>query len=167
MEIIKRFAAGTISVCFAYAMIRQPFNTIRRTGGTEANWKKIVISESVTEPSTEEESVTEPSTEEESVTEPSSEEEIVMDPSAEEEVVDESSGEVIAEDRDFYEDDYEEETIGQQAQTNDDKPTLAQFLSGMVCGGCHRRCLLISPSCMRGQSKAEMAMEEYYEIYGE
>ena len=28
MNIIKRFAAGTIGVCFTYALVRMPFNTI-------------------------------------------------------------------------------------------------------------------------------------------
>ena len=142
-EIIKRFAAGTFSICFAYAMIRQPFDTIMGTSGEAADWKQTTIS-GTTE--------TAP---------PSSMEEAKVDPFPAEETTEDVY-------YDAYEDTYEDETqITQQDEEAVGKPTLSQFLSVMICGGCHRRCLLISPGCMRGQMKAENATEEYYDTYGE
>ena len=47
--------------------------------------------------------------------------------------------------------------LQQQEEPSGDVPTLQQFLSMLRCGGCHRNCILLSPRCMKGRSKAENA----------
>ena len=51
-------------------------------------------------------------------------------------------------------------------QSGGDVPSLTEFLSTMICGGCRHNCSLVSPRCMKGRSKAESATVEYYETYG-
>ena len=171
-EIIKRFAAGTFSICFAYAMIRQPFDTITGTSGKAADWNLAAITETTetAASSSETEAEVDPFSAEETTegdelyeTEEMTEDE---ESYSTEGIIEDDTRENVYDDT--YEDTYEEETTAaQQDEENVEKPTLSQFLSGMICGGCHRRCLLISPGCMRGQMKAENAMEEYYDTYGE
>ena len=50
-KIIKRFAAGTIGVCFAYALIRQPF-AVMNDPGELIMPTTIVATQSVTQPTT-------------------------------------------------------------------------------------------------------------------
>ena len=56
--------------------------------------------------------------------------------------------------------------LQQQEEPSGDVPTLQQFLSMLRCGGCHRNCILLSPRCMKGRSKAENATIEYQQTYG-
>jgi len=57
-------------------------------------------------------------------------------------------------------------TLQQQEEPSGDVPTLQQFLSMLRCGGCHHNCILLSPRCMKGRSKAENAAIEYQQTYG-
>ena len=56
--------------------------------------------------------------------------------------------------------------VQQQEEPSGDVPTLQQFLSMLRCGGCHHNCILLSPRCMKGRSKAENAAIEYQQTYG-
>ena len=49
----------------------------------------------------------------------------------------------------------------------DNPPSLEDYLSNLFCSGCHKHCPLISPRCGRGAEQAEIAKEEYMQIYGE
>lgn len=51
--------------------------------------------------------------------------------------------------------------------TGSSPPTLNQYLSALRCSGCRRNCLLINPRCMNGRSKAETATTAYYEQYSD
>lgn len=51
-----------------------------------------------------------------------------------------------------------------QAETTP-PPTLEEYLSGLICTGCGRRCSLLSPRCGRGHMQASQAEEEYNQIY--
>ena len=82
------------------------------------------------------------------------------------EAVTEASVEEYYEDNgsdDGVEEEWQEEP---EQQSGGDVPTLSEFLSMMICGGCRHNCSLVSPRCMKGRSKAESATEEYYAIYG-
>lgn len=46
-------------------------------------------------------------------------------------------------------------------------PTLAEYLSALRCSGCRHNCLLVNPRCMRGRSKAAAATNEYNQLYGD
>ncbi|MGN0632746.1 MAG: DUF4405 domain-containing protein [Oscillospiraceae bacterium] len=59
-----------------------------------------------------------------------------------------------------------EEMITQPETTSPPPPTLDEFLSELRCTGCGKNCLLTSPRCRKGQTQAEQATEEYYQIYG-
>lgn len=54
----------------------------------------------------------------------------------------------------------------QDTTVGGEPPTLAQFLSLIRCGGCRHGCLLVSPRCMKGRSKAATATTRYYAQYG-
>ncbi|SDM05480.1 hypothetical protein SAMN04487833_1576 [Sarcina sp. DSM 11001] len=60
----------------------------------------------------------------------------------------------------------DEPVLQQQEEPSGDVPTLQQFLSKLRCGGCHHNCILLSPRCMKGRSKAENAAIEYQQTYG-
>ena len=53
-----------------------------------------------------------------------------------------------------------------EQQSGGDVPTLSEYLSLLICGGCRHNCSLVNPRCMKGSAKAESATEEYYAIYG-
>ena len=145
-KIIKRFAAGTIGVCFAYALIRQPFAVMKDPGelitpnGSVATQSPPTLAEELPT----EIMMTDPPTE--AVTEPLQEE--------------------IIEDSEIPENESDEELLPQQNESGGDVPSLTQFLSTLICGGCRHNCSLISPRCMKGRAKAESATVEYYETYG-
>ena len=60
----------------------------------------------------------------------------------------------------------DEPVLQQQEEPSGDVPTLQQFLSKLRCGGCQHNCILLSPRCMKGRSKAENAAIEYQQTYG-
>ena len=163
-KIIKRFAAGTIGVCFAYALIRQPFAVMKNPSELmTADWS--VASQSATEPTTVYSVTTVPPT----LPEELPTEIIETAPATEQpetEVITEPLQEEIIEDKSPYENEQEEKIAPQQNDTSGDVPSLSQFLSTMICGGCRHNCPLISPRCMKGRTKAESATVEYYETYG-
>ena len=163
-KIIKRFAAGTIGVCFAYALIRQPFAVMKNPSELmTADWS--VASQSATEPTTVYSVTTVPPT----LPEELPTEIIETAPATEQpetEVITEPLQEEIIEDKSHYENEQEEKIVPQQNDTSGDVPSLSQFLSTMICGGCRHNCPLISPRCMKGRTKAESATVEYYETYG-
>lgn len=167
-KIIKRFAAGTIGVCFAYALIRQPFAVMKNPSELmTADWS--VASQSVTEPTTVYSVTTVPTTLPEELpteiteTDPLTEEEVEQ---PEAEAITEPLQEEIIEDNESSENESDEEIAPEQNESGGDVPSLTQFLSTLICGGCRHNCPLISPRCMKGRAKAESATVEYYETYG-
>lgn len=44
-------------------------------------------------------------------------------------------------------------------------PTLEEYLSGLICTGCGKRCPLIAPRCRKGDAQAIQAEQEYNQIY--
>ena len=82
------------------------------------------------------------------------------------EAITEPLQEEIIEDKDSSENESDEELLPQQNESGGDVPSLTQFLSTLICGGCRRNCSLVSPRCMKGRAKAESATVEYYETYG-
>ena len=167
-KIIKRFAAGTIGVCFAYALIRQPF-AVMKNPSELMTANQSVATQSATEPTTVYSVTTVPMTLPEELpkeiteTDPPTEEEVEQ---PETEAVTEPLQEEIIEDKDSSENESAEELLPQQNESGGDVPTLSQFLSTMICGGCRHNCSLVSPRCMKGRAKAESATVEYYETYG-
>lgn len=157
-KILKRFAVGTIGVCFAYALIRQPFAVMNDPSELiAADWKKTEPTTAPTVSPTELFLETLPT---ELTTEAPTE--VVTE--AEEYVEDDGYG--------YYEDNGSDDGVEEEwqdepeQQSGGDVPTLSEFLSMMICGGCRHNCSLVSPRCMKGRSKAESATVEYYEIYG-
>lgn len=166
-RIINRLAAGTIGVCFAYALIRQPFAVMKNPNELmTADWS--VAAQSTEQPTTTfpaTEIPTEPLTEmPTTVVEALPHADTVTEPEAE--VITEPVQDEVFEDNDSSDDDDGEELSPQQNEMSGDVPTLSQFLSSMICGGCRHNCPLISPRCMKGRAKAESATVEYYETYG-
>ena len=163
-KIIKRFAAGTIGVCFAYALIRQPFAVMKNPNELITE-DQSVTTQSTTQPTTVYSVTTVPTTLPETVpteiieTYPATEQ-------PETEVITEPFQEEIIEDNKSPEKEPEEELLPEQNESGGDVPTLSQYLSTMICGGCRHNCPLISPRCMKGRAKAESATVEYYETYG-
>lgn len=158
-KIIKRFAAGTIGVCFAYALIRQPFAVMKNPSKLmTADWN--AASQSALQPTTAYSVTTVPPT----LPEELPTEIMMTDPPTE--AVTEPLQEEIIEDKDSSENESDEELLPQQNESGGDVPTLSQFLSTMICGGCRHNCPLVSPRCMKGRAKAESATVEYYETYG-
>ena len=168
-KIIQRFAAGTIGVCFTYALIRVPFNMINNPVETASEWTTsppMTAVAETTQPTTRIQAtqgtttvtLPEPTTE---VTEPQTTvpptTEVITEPVTPEEIItNDYSPESNDENEWFYE----------QNDTSGDVPTLEQFLRNMTCGGCRHNCLLVNPRCMKGRAKAESATVEYYETYG-
>lgn len=162
-KIIKRFAAGTIGVCFAYALIRQPFAVMKNPSELmTANQSAATQSttQSATVPATVYSVTTVPAT----LPEELPTEIMMTDPPTE--AVTEPLQEEIIEDKDSSENESAEELLPQQNESGGDVPTLSQFLSTLICGGCRHNCSLVSPRCMKGRAKAESATVEYYETYG-
>lgn len=163
-KILKRFAAGTIGVCFAYALIRQPFAVMKNPDELmTADWS--IVSQNASQPATAYSITTIPPTlpTEIADTAPFTEPDAEV---PETEVITEPIQEEVIEDNNSSENEPEEELQPQQNEVSGEVPTLSQFLSNMICGGCHRNCSLISPRCMKGRAKAESATVEYYETYG-
>lgn len=158
-KIIKRFAAGTIGVCFAYALIRQPFAVMKNPSELmTADWN--AASQSALQPTTAYSVTTVPPT----LPEELPTEIMMTDPPTE--AITEPLQEEIVEDNGSSENEPDEEIAAQQNDASGDVPTLEQFLSTLICGGCWHNCSLVSPRCMRGRAKAESATVEYYETYG-
>lgn len=44
-------------------------------------------------------------------------------------------------------------------------PTLEEYLSGLICTGCGKRCPLIAPRCRKGDAQAIQAEREYNQLY--
>ena len=163
-KIIKRFAAGTIGVCFAYALIRQPFAVMKNPSELmTADWN--AASQSASQPATVYPVTTVPPTlpTEITMTDPPQDYTIEQ---PETEAITEPLQEEIIEDKDSFGNESDEELLPQQNESGGDVPSLTQFLSTLICGGCRRNCSLVSPRCMKGRAKAESATVEYYETYG-
>ena len=158
-KIIKRFAAGTIGVCFAYALIRQPF-AVMKDPGELITPNGSVATQSMTQPTTGYPVTTVPPT----LAEELPTEIMMTDPPTE--AVTEPLQEEIIEDSEIPENESDEELLPQQNESGGDVPSLTQFLSTLICGGCRHNCSLVSPRCMKGRAKAESATVEYYETYG-
>ena len=167
-KIIKRFAAGTIGVCFAYALIRQPFAVMKNPSELmTADWN--AASQSASQPATVYPVTTVPPTLPEELQEEIEETDPLQDnvfEQPETEAFTEPLQEEIIEDKDSSENESAEELLPQQNESGGDVPSLSQFLSTMICGGCRHNCSLVSPRCMKGRAKAESATVEYYETYG-
>ena len=161
-KIIKRFAAGTIGVCFAYALIRQPFAVMKNPSELmTADWS--AATQSTTQIATVPTTLPEELSKEITETDPPTEEEVEQ---PETEAITEPLQEEIIEDNESSENESDEELQPQQNESGGDVPSLTQFLSTLICGGCRHNCPLISPRCMKGRAKAESATVEYYETYG-
>ncbi len=168
-KIIKRFAAGTIGVCFAYALIRQPFAVMNDPSELITAEQSVTVPDT-TQPTTLYSVTTVPPTlPEEQPTQPATTapatEVPATEPPATEALTAPVQEEVI-EDGSSFEEEQEEEINPQENESGGDVPTLSQFLSNLICGGCRHNCPLIRPRCMEGRAKAESATVEYYEIYG-
>lgn len=167
-KILKRFAVGTVGVLFAYALIKQPFAVMSDPSALiAADWKK-------TEPTTVVQA-TQPSSAAPTV----SPTELFMQYQAQtavpEEMPTESPTEAVTEapEEVYYEEDSSQDDDNDaqwqpepEQQSGGDAPSLTEFLSTMICGGCRHNCSLVNPRCMKGRSKAESATVEYYETYG-
>ncbi len=167
-KILKRFAVGTVGVLFAYALIKQPFAVMSDPSALIAgDWKK-------TEP-TAVVQATQPSSAAPTV----SPTELFMQHQAETaaptQIPTESPTEAMTEypTEQYFREDHSQNDDGNEEwqpepeqQSGGDAPSLTEFLSTMICGGCRHNCSLVSPRCMKGRSKAESATVEYYETYG-
>ena len=167
-KILKRFAAGTVGVFFAYALIKQPFAVMSDPSAlTAADWKK-------TEPTTAVQA-TQPATTAPTVSPTELFLQYQEETSAPTEIPTEPPTEAVTEapEEEYFEEDTSQDDGGNEEwqpepeqQSGGDVPSLTEFLSTMICGGCRHNCSLVSPRCMKGRSKAESATVEYYEIYG-
>ena len=54
----------------------------------------------------------------------------------------------------------------EEPETAEPPMTLNDFLAGMTCTGCSKRCSLLSPRCGRGEDQAYSATLQYNEEYG-
>ena len=69
----------------------------------------------------------------------------------------------------------QEETVtsaeGDSGQTveNSTAPivSLNDYLSGLYCTGCSKHCPLIAPACAKGEAQAQVATQDYENIYGD
>lgn len=55
--------------------------------------------------------------------------------------------------------------ITSEENTTPQPPTLEEYLSGLRCTGCSKRCFLLNPRCSKGQAQAAKAKTEYNRIY--
>ena len=166
-KILKRFAVGTIGVCFAYALIRQPFAVMNDPSELiAADWKK-------TEPTSIVQS-TQPATTAPTVSPTELFIQYQAETTAPTTVPTEAPTEAVTEApiEEYFEDNGSDNGVEEEwqeepeQQSGGDVPTLSEYLSLLICGGCRHNCSLVSPRCMKGRSKAESATEEYYAIYG-
>lgn len=166
-KILKRFAVGTIGVCFAYALIRQPFAVMNDPSELFAeDWKKTEPTAIV--------QATQPATTPPTVSPTELFIQYQAETTAPTTVPTETLTEVVTEApvEEYYEDNGSDDGVEEEwqdepeQQSGGDVPSLSEFLSLMICGGCRHNCSLVSPRCMKGRSKAESATVEYYEIYG-
>ena len=174
-KIIRRFAAGTIGVCFTYALIRLPFAAMDDPSVIVNEWTAEIptASAETTLPATLAPVTEIPLSKQGGYSYPDPTEAPNEDTQEEqtptqaiEEIVAEQPQEEVVEDSGLSDSGEDDDANYEQNDTSGDVPTLEQFLSMMNCGGCRHNCLLFSPRCMKGRSKAESAAEEYYEIYG-
>ena len=163
-KIIKRFAAGTIGVCFAYALLRQPF-AVMNNPGELITPNGSVATQSATQPATVYPVTTVPPTLPTEIEDTDPPQDYTIE-QPETEAITEPLQEEIIEDKDSFGNESDEEIAPQQNESGGDVPSLTQFLSTLICGGCRRNCSLVSPRCMKGRAKAESATVEYYETYG-
>lgn len=49
----------------------------------------------------------------------------------------------------------------------EEPPDYDDFLSRFTCNGCHKNCLLLTPSCANGRGKQKQATVVYQEFYPE
>ena len=163
-KIIKRFAAGTIGVCFAYALLRQPFAVMKNPSELmTADWN--AASQSASQPTTAYSVTTVPPTLPTEIEDTDPPQDYGIE-QPETEAITEPLQEEIIEDKDSFGNESDEEIAPQQNESGGDVPSLTQFLSTLICGGCRHNCSLVSPRCMKGRAKAESATVEYYETYG-
>ena len=47
----------------------------------------------------------------------------------------------------------------------EEAPAYDDYLSHFTCNGCHKKCLLLTPSCANGRKKQANATEVYQEMY--
>ena len=66
----------------------------------------------------------------------------------------------------YVSEDESQEQIEDEDEYQEEKPSLADYLSGLRCSGCRHNCSLLSPRCMNGARKANQAESQYYQIYG-
>ena len=185
-QIISRCAAGAFGVCFAYALIRQPFAVLKNPDAIK-DWgdaATTAIIETtlppVTLPATTvpETLPSEPVTDKQEETTDALPSTIAAAeppetgvpetaaPTEEDDPEEDDPDGRDDEDEESEEERSDEAQPSAQESTGGDDPTLSQFLSQLTCGGCRHRCLLVNPRCMKGRAKAESATVEYYEIYG-
>lgn len=166
-KILKRFAAGTVGVFFAYALIKQPFAVMSDPSALiAADWKKTEPTAVIqaTQPATTAPTVSPTELFLQYQEETFAPTEIPTEPPTE--AVTEAPEEVYYKDNNSQNGNDEEWQPEPEQQSGGDVPSLTEFLSTMICGGCRHNCSLVSPRCMKGRSKAESATVEYYEIYG-
>ena len=166
-KIIKRFAAGTVGVLFAYALIKQPFAVMSDPSALiAADWKKTEPTAVIqpTQPYTTAPTVSPTELFLQYQEEMYAPTEIPTEHPTE--AVTEAPEEVYYEDNNSQNGNDEEWQPEPEQQSGGDVPSLTEFLSTMICGGCRHNCSLVSPRCMKGRSKAESATVEYNEIYG-
>ena len=170
-EILKRFAAGTCSVCMLYAFSYSAVEALT----SEAAGSAPAVVASATPSATATPAPTQDSASASSDNYPTCDQTYsgkhgrgyswsgeAIAPS------DSTSGQQIsaADSASSQTDSSQTITSGSDA-TGSSPPTLNQYLSALRCGGCRRNCLLINPRCMNGRSKAETATTEYYDLYGD
>lgn len=166
-KILKRFAAGTVGVFFAYALIKQPFAVMSDPSAlTAADWEKTEPTAVIqpTQPSATAPTVSPTELFLQYQEETSAPAGIPTEPPTE--AVTEAPEEVYYEDNNSQNGSDQEWQPEPEQQSGGDVPSLNEFLSAMICGGCRHNCSLVSPRCMKGRSKAQSATVEYYEIYG-
>lgn len=100
---------------------------------------------------------------------PSPEENIIFTeiPFEEESIISENESEEYKEGNIIPEnksEEYEEETV--ITEQGEDKPSLEEYLGNLICTGCGKRCSLLAPRCGKGDMQAQMAADEYNQIYG-
>ena len=169
-KIIKRFMAGTVGVCFTYALVRLPFSMISNPAQTMTEWTTSPATAAQTTVPATQPAATAPATQnttQHAIPEPTT---VITEPETTvpqtEAITDPVEPEEIITNDYSPENDDENVFVYEQNDTSGDVPTLEQFLRNMTCGGCRHNCLLVNPRCMKGRAKAESATVEYYETYG-
>ena len=129
-KIIKRFAAGTIGICFAYALIRQPF-AVMKNPSELMTADLIAATQSTTQSATVPTTVYSVTTVPPTLPEEPPTEIIETDPATEQpetEAITQPLQEEIIEDNDSSENESDEEIAPQQNESGGDVPSLTQFL---------------------------------------